>query len=372
MVRTSDLTESQADEAKCLQDGDELSLCGHPTMCGPCFRPVLSDGHCGLFGHHMHVLDEDESVSKRVPAVHPAPVAASLMTVGAVAAALSTVSFSDSNEMRLDSGGYLGYGCGIMLEGTQGRVHFVETPRPQTFSQFLDERDKTAVSVEGPNSYRRLYKQELVNADDLNVRVTNLGEMDGKEKWSERTDRGIVGVIRIRSTIILSTCDETAVAADINADVLTAAAQDRLSGDAASESVWLAPQGSPQIDVAEASPPSAKLAAAPESGFALVPSNHPGVFRVGVQLGADLLGPLADASPTTSEWLDGQADGSLLITIEPDDANDQNYVAVPMFLALLNDCERPSDHSALASLLAWVILGGPPSWPLPTAENGAS
>ena len=280
MAWTSDLTASQSDEAKCLQDGDELSLCGHPTTCGPCFRPVLSDGHCGLFGHHMHVLDEDESAPKRVPAVHPAPVAAFPMTVGAVAAALSTVSFSDSNEVRLDSGGYLGYGCGIMLEGIRGRVHFVETPRPQTFSQFMDERDKAAVSVEGSNSYRRLYKQELVNADDLNVMVPNLGEMSSDKKWSERTDRCIVGIIRIRSTIVLSTCDETAVTADINAGVLASAAQDRLSGDAASESVWRAPLGSPQIDVAGASS-SAELAAAPESGFALVPSNHPGMSGSG-------------------------------------------------------------------------------------------
>lgn len=87
---------------------------------------------------------------------------------------------------------------------------------------------------------------------------------------------------------------------------LASAAQDRLSGDAASESVWLAPLGSPQIDVAGASS-SAELAAAPESGFALVPSNHPGMFRVGVQLGADLLGPLAEASSSTREWLDAQA-----------------------------------------------------------------
>ena len=158
---------------------------------------------------------------------------------------------------------------------------------------------------------------------------------------------------------------------EASVSAVTAAAQDRLSGDTASESVWLAPQGSPQIDIAGASP-SANLAAVPESGFALIPANHPGQFRVGIQLGADLLEPLAEASSPTREWLDGQVDESLLITIDPDDANDQNYVAVPMFLALLNDCERPSDHSALESLLAWVILGGPPSWPVPTAENGAS
>ena len=121
---------------------------------------------------------------------------------------------------------------------------------------------------------------------------------------------------------------------------LASAAQDRLSGDAASESVWLAPLGSPQIDVAGASS-SAELAAAPESGFALVPSNHPGMFRVGVQLGADLLGPLAEASSSTREWLDAQAGESLLITIDPNDANDQNYVAVPIFPSVAQRLRTP-------------------------------
>lgn len=290
------------------------------------------------------------------------------MTVGALRTALNAVSFSNSNEVRLDSGGYLGAACGVMLEGTQGWAHLAECAEPRSIDEVSDELGKMSVSVGGVNAYRRRHKQELVSTDRLRATIFDSGDPHDDRAPAKRADRSVVGVIRIRSTIYLSTCDETASVADIDAETLIAAAKDR--GSDAAGPTWLTPLGAPQLEHVGATARS-DPAEALESGFMLVPGSEPALSRAGVQLGADLIGPLADTSPSTRDWLGGQLDDSLLITIDPTDANDLNHVAVPLFLALLNDCEHPGDHRALAGLLAWAILGGPTSWPLPVGA-GAS